>query len=102
MSKWLEVAPVMGQPSAVAEPLLFLQPAAAGAQEPEANTSWASTGAFCAGAGIAAGLYALSAQPKSSVQEPTPRAPRAVLRAASRAAVEMTATMEAPTTVFSV
>jgi len=93
-----QVAPVMGPSATVAEPLLFLQPAAAGAQEPETNSSWASAGAFCAGAGIAAGLVALSAQSKSSVQAPTPRAPRAVLRAASRAAVEMTATLEPPTT----
>ena len=44
----------MGQPT-VAEPVLFLQPTYAGAQEPETNGSWASAGAFCAGAVVAAG-----------------------------------------------
>ena len=45
----------------VAEPVLFLQPT----QERETNGSWASAGAFCAGAAIAAGAVALaSAQSK--------------------------------------
>jgi transketolase len=59
-----QVAPVMGQPT-VAEPVLFLQPTYAGAQEPETNGSWANAGAFCAGAAVAAGAVALaSAQSK--------------------------------------
>ena len=46
-----------------AQPVLFLQPTSARAQEPE--TSWASAGAFCAGAAVAAGAVALaSAQSK--------------------------------------
>ena len=54
----------MGPTTATAaEPVLFLQPTSARAQEPE--TSWASAGAFCAGAAVAAGAVALaSAQSK--------------------------------------
>ena len=49
----------------VAEPVLFLQPTYAGAQERETNGSWANAGAFCAGAAVAAGAVALaSAQSK--------------------------------------
>merc|ERR1719313_332055 len=61
-----QVAPVMGPATAtVAEPVLFLQPTYAGAQESETNGSWANAGAFCAGAAVAAGAVALaSAQSK--------------------------------------
>merc|ERR1719313_1390142 len=61
-----QVAPVMGPATAtVAEPVLFLQPTYAGAQERETNGSWANAGAFCAGAAVAAGAVALaSAQSK--------------------------------------
>jgi len=61
-----QVAPVMGPATAtVAEPVVFLQPTFAGAQERETNGSWANAGAFCAGAAIAAGAVALaSAQSK--------------------------------------
>ena len=49
----------------VAEPVLFLQPTYAGAQESETNGSWANAGAFCAGAAVAVGAVALaSAQSK--------------------------------------
>ena len=73
-----------------AQPVLFLQPTSARAQEPE--TSWASAGAFCAGAAVAAGAVALAAaQPKSSVRTPTRSEQRAALRAARHAALEMTA-----------
>ena len=66
----------------VAEPVLFLQPNFAGAQELETNGSWASAGAFCAGAAVAAGAVALAAaQPKSAVQTPTRREQRAVQHA---------------------
>merc|ERR1719161_704644 len=85
-----QVAPVMGPTTATAaEPVLFLQPTSARAQEPE--TSWASAGAFCAGAAVAAGAVALAAaQPKSSVRIPTRSEQRAALRAARHAALEMT------------
>ena len=96
----LEVAPVMGPTTATAaEPVLFLQPTSARAQEPE--TSWASAGAFCAGAAVAAGAVALAAaQPKSAVQTPTRREQRAALRAARNAALEMTVTADASTAVL--
>ena len=82
----------------VAEPVLFLQPTYAGAQERETNGSWASAGAFCAGAAVAAGAVALAAaQPKSAVQTPTRREQRAALRAARNAALEMTVTADAST-----
>ena len=83
----------MGPTTATAaEPVLFLQPTSAGAQERETNGSWASAGAFCAGAAVAAGAVALAAaQPKSAVQTPTRREQRAALRAARHAALEMTA-----------
>merc|ERR1719161_3236836 len=69
-----QVAPVMGPTTAtVAEPVLFLQPNFAGAQELETNGSWAS-----AGAAVAAGAVALAAaQPKSTAQTPTRREQRA-------------------------
>ena len=85
----------------VAEPVLFLQPTSAGAQERETNGSWASAGAFCAGAAVAAGAVALAAaQPKSAVQTPTRREQRAALRAARNAALEMTVTADASTAVL--
>merc|ERR1719161_1847712 len=92
-----QVAPVMGPTTAtVAEPVLFLQPNFAGAQELETNGSWASAGAFCAGAAVAAGAVALAAaQPKSTAQTPR-REQRAAQHAARAAAPKMTATMEAP------
>ena len=71
-----------------AEPVLFLQPT----QERETNGSWASAGALCAGAAVAAGAVALAAaQPKSKVRTPTRSEQRAALRAARHAALEMTA-----------
>ena len=85
----------------VAEPVLFLQPNFAGAQELETNGSWASAGALCAGAAVAAGAVALAAaQPKSAVQTPTRREQRAALRAARNAALEMTVTADASTAVL--
>ena len=82
----------MGPTTATAaEPVLFLQPTSARAQEPE--TSWASAGAFCAGAAVAAGAVALAAaQPKSKVRTPTRSEQRAALRAARHAAAEMKVT----------
>ena len=90
----------MGPTTATAaEPVLFLQPTSARAQEPE--TSWASAGAFCAGAAVAAGAVALAAaQPKSSVRTPTRSEQRAALRAARNAALEMTVTADASTAVL--
>ena len=94
----------MGPTTATAaEPVLFLQPTSARAQEPE--TSWASAGAFCAGAAVAAGAVALAAaQPKSTAQ--TQRREQRAAQHAARiaapavtaraAAPSMTATMEAP------
>ena len=98
----LEVAPVMGPTTATAaEPVLFLQPTSARAQEPE--TSWASAGAFCAGAAVAAGAVALAAaQPKSSVRIPTRSEQRAALRAARHAALEMTSDASTAVLIFSV
>ena len=85
----------------VAEPVLFLQPTYAGAQESETNGSWANAGAFCAGAAVAAGAVALAAaQPKSAVQTPTRREQRAALRAARNAALEMTVTADASSAVL--
>ena len=74
----------------VAEPVLFLQPNFAGAQELETNGSWASAGALCAGAAVAAGAVAYaSAQQKSTVRTPTHSEQRAALRAARHADLEM-------------
>jgi hypothetical protein len=77
--------------------MLFLQPAGYAPQE-NASESWASAGAFCVGATVAAGAVAYSMQPKkgSDPAAPTPRAPRAALRAAERAALAMTATADSP------
>ena len=85
----------------VAEPVLFLQPNFAGAQELETNGSWASAGALCAGAAVAAGAVAYaSAQQKSTVRTPTRTEQRAALRAARNAALEMTVTADASTAVL--
>ena len=96
----LEVAPVMGPATAtVAEPVLFLQPTYAGAQEPETNGSWASAGAFCAGAVVAAGAVAYAAEtPTRREQRAAKHAARVAAPAvtARAAAPKMTATMEAP------
>ena len=91
---------MMGPTTATgAQPVLFLQPTSASAQESE--TSWASAGAFCAGAAVAAGAVALAAaQPKSSVRIPTRSEQRAALRAARNAALEMTVTADASTAVL--
>ena len=93
---------MMGPTTATAaEPVLFLQPTSARAQEPE--TSWASAGAFCAGAAVAAGAVALAAaQPKSSVRIPTRSEQRAALRAARHAALEMTSDASTAVLIFSV
>ena len=92
----------MGPTTATAaEPVLFLQPTSARAQEPE--TSWASAGAFCAGAAVAAGAVALAAaQPKSSVRIPTRSEQRAALRAARHAALEMTSDASTAVLILSV
>ena len=85
----------------VAEPVLFLQPNFAGAQELETNGSWASAGALCAGAAVAAGAVSLAAAKiKSAVQTPSRREQRAALRAARNAALEMTVTADASTAVL--
>ena len=88
----------MGPTTATAaEPVLFLQPTSARAQEPE--TSWASAGAFCAGAAVAAGAVALAAaQPKSTAQTPR-REQRAAQHAARIAAPAVTARAAAPSMV---
>jgi len=86
-----QVAPVMGPATAtVAEPVLFLQPTYAGAQEPETNGSWASAGAFCAGAVVAAGAVAYA------TETPTRREQRTAKHAARVAAPAVTARAAAP------